>query len=144
MPAVQDYVDLLFSLGLLQIITRPTRCSANSATLIDHAILNPKSAACESAIITSKISDHFPIIYICDTFRCSRVEKQLLLEITPNKTSSVLKRQSTIILGTLCLTKRTPRRHSMTLAVHCHIYMMFSFLSKPNASIVILTALRNG
>ncbi len=74
-PAVQDYVDLLFSLGLLQIITRPTRCSANSATLIDHAILNPKSAACESAIITSKISDHFPIIYICDTFRCSRVEK---------------------------------------------------------------------
>ena len=32
-PSVQDYVDLLFSFGLLQVITRPTRCTQNSATL---------------------------------------------------------------------------------------------------------------
>jgi hypothetical protein len=74
---VQDYVDLLFSFGLLQVITRPTRCAQNSATLIDHAILNPKSSRCESAIITSKISDHFPIVYICNATKCKSDEKMI-------------------------------------------------------------------
>jgi endonuclease/exonuclease/phosphatase family metal-dependent hydrolase len=75
--SVQDYVDLLFSFGLLQIITRPTRCAQNTATLIDHAILSPKSSSCESAILTSKISDHFPIIYFFDNVKCKREEKTL-------------------------------------------------------------------
>ena len=35
---VTSYVDLLFSLGLLQIITKPTRCTPRSATLIQNLI----------------------------------------------------------------------------------------------------------
>ena len=41
----RDYVELLFSYGLLQVITKPTRCSLNSATLIDHVITNSQASS---------------------------------------------------------------------------------------------------
>jgi len=58
-----DYVDLLFSFGLLQIVTRPTRCNDNSATLIDHIVTNIKAPVYDINILTSRISDHFPVIF---------------------------------------------------------------------------------
>jgi hypothetical protein len=58
-----DYVDLLFSLGLIQIITKPTRCKPTSATLIDHFVTNVHSASYESRILVDYMSDHFPIFY---------------------------------------------------------------------------------
>jgi Reverse transcriptase (RNA-dependent DNA polymerase) len=58
-----NYVDLLFSFGLLQVITKPTRCTDNSATLIDHVITNCNSECFTSAILSTQISDHFPIVH---------------------------------------------------------------------------------
>ena len=34
-----EYIDLLFSFGLIQTVTKPSRCTINSATLIDHCII---------------------------------------------------------------------------------------------------------
>ena len=65
----QEYVDLLFSFGLLQTVTKPTRCTLTSATLIDHVISTPKSSIFETALITNKISDHFPIIHFLDSLK---------------------------------------------------------------------------
>jgi Endonuclease/Exonuclease/phosphatase family len=56
------YIDLLFSLGLIQVITKPTRCKPTSATLIDHVCTNSQAPCISSHIIISHISDHFPII----------------------------------------------------------------------------------
>ncbi len=39
---VKNYVDMLFSFGFLQLILKPTRCTPNSATLIDHIISKNK------------------------------------------------------------------------------------------------------
>ncbi len=61
---VTDYINLLFSYGLLQIITKPTRVTLNSATLIDHLITNSNSNSFETVILTSKLSDHFPIVFV--------------------------------------------------------------------------------
>jgi len=60
---VSDYINLLFTYGMLQVITRPTRCTDHSATLIDHFVTNTKQSAYESCIITSSISDHFPVVF---------------------------------------------------------------------------------
>ena len=60
---VTEYIDLLFSFGFLQLVMKPTRCTAQSATLIDHVVTNSKSDVFETSILTSKISDHFPIIF---------------------------------------------------------------------------------
>ncbi len=59
---VKEYIDLLFSNGFLQTITRPTRCTTKSASLIDHCITNAKLNNFSSNILTEKISDHFPIL----------------------------------------------------------------------------------
>ncbi len=60
---VNDYIDMLFSNGFLQVITKPTRCTPKSGKLIDHCITNSNSNQHTSVIITTKISDHFPILY---------------------------------------------------------------------------------
>jgi len=58
-----EFLELLFSYGLLQIITNPTRCTDNSASLIDHIITNQCAPSYKTTILTSKISDHFPVLY---------------------------------------------------------------------------------
>jgi len=58
-----NYVDLLFSFGLLQLITKPTRCCDNSATLLDHVVTNVNAPSFVTSVLTSRISDHFPIIF---------------------------------------------------------------------------------
>ena len=57
------YIDLLYSHGFLQTIIYPTRCAKNSATVIDHCITNNSSMCHKSTILTTLISDHFPILY---------------------------------------------------------------------------------
>ena len=58
-----QYIDTLFSYGFLQVITKPTRCTNTSATLIDHCITNVISDTHDSTILTCMLSDHFPYIY---------------------------------------------------------------------------------
>jgi Endonuclease/Exonuclease/phosphatase family len=60
---VTSYVDLLFSFGLLQTVTKPTRYSGKTATIIDHVITNFQSNAYDTVILTSQLSDHFPIVH---------------------------------------------------------------------------------
>ncbi len=57
-----EYIDLLFSYGLLQFIMLPARSSDNFAMLIDHIITNVKTPVYEIDILTSRILDHFPVI----------------------------------------------------------------------------------
>ena len=59
-----DYLESLLSFGLLPIITKPTRISQNSSTLIDHIFVNNKSKLHNSGIILTYLSDHYPVFYI--------------------------------------------------------------------------------
>lgn len=60
---VTSYIDTLFASGFIQLITKPTRCTDHSASLIDHILTNINQPSYHTSIITSKISDHFPIIF---------------------------------------------------------------------------------
>ena len=60
---VNEYVDLLFSYGMLQVVTKPTRCTLLTATLIDHVITNSNSQSFNTIILTSFLSDHFPLFH---------------------------------------------------------------------------------
>lgn len=75
---VTDYIDMLFSYGFLQLIMKPTRCTSHSATVIDHFISNARADLHETVILTTKISDHFPIIYISKVVKA----KQTVYTIT--------------------------------------------------------------
>ena len=57
----QEFVDNLFSHMLFSLITKPTRITANSATLIDNIFTNHLTADICNRIIINDISDHLPI-----------------------------------------------------------------------------------
>ena len=62
----ERYLDMIYSLDLLPVITKPTRITSHTATLIDHIYTNTVSRL-TSVIVTLDISDHFPVFCIVDT-----------------------------------------------------------------------------
>ena len=56
-----EYLDTLFSNGFLPLITKPTRITDHSATLIDHIYTNDLSSPYKSGIIITDLADHFGI-----------------------------------------------------------------------------------
>ena len=72
----QDYHTLLTTHTYQQVITRPTRITDTTATLIDHIWHNDTSVGCTTlnnypGIIYSDISDHLPVFLriTCNTMR---------------------------------------------------------------------------
>ncbi len=54
-----DLVEETFTRGLLPLITKPTRITSHSATLIDHIYSNINASNIKSGIIVTDLSDHF-------------------------------------------------------------------------------------
>ena len=61
-----EYLDILLSLGYLPIITKPTRITDHSATLIDHIYTNVPQKVVKSGICLAGITDHLPIYCTVD------------------------------------------------------------------------------
>ena len=59
-----DYLDNLFSNGVIPEITKPTRITSHSATLIDHIYTNKPNFTFSSGIILTDISDNFGTFFI--------------------------------------------------------------------------------
>ena len=73
--ATNNFTDQLYSLGLHPLITRPTRITSHSKTLIDNIFTTNLSSIIQCVLIINDISDHFPIFQIteCTHFKCSKV-----------------------------------------------------------------------
>ena len=62
-PKTQDFIELNLDMNLLPVITKPTRVSSTSATLIDNIFVSNKLQHCiKSGVIVTDLSDHFPCI----------------------------------------------------------------------------------
>ena len=59
--ATSDFLDLLYSRMLFPLITRPTRITANKASLIDNIFTNDPLRPSISGLFLNDISDHLPI-----------------------------------------------------------------------------------
>ena len=60
-----DYLDLMYSKGLVPVINRPTRVTDHSATLIDHIFTSCITASnFYQGILVTDITDHYPIFHI--------------------------------------------------------------------------------
>ena len=69
----KDYINLLLSHGAISLITKPTRVTKNSATIIDHIISNDTLNVPISGIIQTDLTDHYPIF--CGVKRFHRKDK---------------------------------------------------------------------
>ena len=61
-----EFVDMLSSNGFLPLITRPTRVTPTSATLIDNIYTNNIAdvSHCMQGLLVTDVSDHYPIFHI--------------------------------------------------------------------------------
>jgi endonuclease/exonuclease/phosphatase family metal-dependent hydrolase len=59
-----DYLENIFSLGHIPLITKPTRVTTHSATLIDHIYTSKLQEKTKSGIVVTDISDHFGIFTV--------------------------------------------------------------------------------
>ena len=60
-----QFIESLFAFGFLPKITKPTRVTAHSATLIDNIFTNNTTVSSKGGLIISDISDHLPIVSVC-------------------------------------------------------------------------------
>lgn len=58
----QEFIDTLFSYAFYPLISKPTRVTSHSATLIDNIFTNQPAKCSHNAIILNDLSDHFPIV----------------------------------------------------------------------------------
>ena len=72
-----DFLNSLFSYSFWPLITRPTRVTSSSATLIDNIFINniALKMSCVDGIVINDITDHFPIFHICKDVVMNEEEK---------------------------------------------------------------------
>ena len=63
---ISEYIDTLCAFGFLQIVTKPTRITKESATIIDHILTNNPQDGDSIAILCNTVSDHLPILHCID------------------------------------------------------------------------------
>ena len=64
--SVSNFVDHLYSMGLHPLITRPTRITCQSKTLIDNIFTSDVTSHIQSGLLINDTSDHLPIFQITD------------------------------------------------------------------------------
>ena len=68
------FLDLTFSLDMYRVITKLTRISNVSTTLIDNIFINDTNSDITNGLLITDISDHLSVFGICkyDGNRCNR------------------------------------------------------------------------
>lgn len=61
-----DFINTIYSLGLRPKITRPSRITTHSATLIDNIFTNIIEKSIMSGLLVNDISDHLPLFVVYD------------------------------------------------------------------------------
>ena len=71
-----QFVDMMSSSGFLPLITRPTKVTATSATLIDNIFTNNLMDISHSlqGLFITDVSDHFPIFDVSRRMQMSDVD----------------------------------------------------------------------
>ncbi|XDV33591.1 hypothetical protein PO909_003956 [Leuciscus waleckii] len=60
-----EFIDLMFSMSLFPLITKPSRISSHCATLIDNIFTNRMDNSLKSGLLLNDISDHLPVFVMC-------------------------------------------------------------------------------
>ena len=82
-----DFIDQLYSHGLQPLITRPTRITRDTKTLIDHIFITGLNSHKQSGIIINDISDHLPIYVVTkyihkETLNKTCTKKSVINDVT--------------------------------------------------------------
>ena len=76
------FLDILYSHNVYPLISKPTRVTANSATLIDHILTNNFDVQCKhkQVILCNSITDHYAIFHITNGSGSVAEQSQFILK----------------------------------------------------------------
>lgn len=72
-----DFIDVMYSMSMFPTISKPTRITTHSATLIDKIFTNNADSN-KSGVLMNGISDHLPVFAI---YKCNYKKKRELNEV---------------------------------------------------------------
>ena len=75
---INNYYNVIYQKGYIQLINKPTRITRESATVIDQIVTKEFKSKIKTGIFKCDISDHFPIFLIsqkCDNIYAKKIEK---------------------------------------------------------------------
>ena len=82
----QEFIEINLDLGLIPVITKPTRVTHSSATLIDNLLISESlQHLSTSGVLITDLSDHFPCLLMLKEFNISRKQCQQLIKRKLNK-----------------------------------------------------------
>uniref|UniRef100_A0A672FVC1 Reverse transcriptase domain-containing protein n=1 Tax=Salarias fasciatus TaxID=181472 RepID=A0A672FVC1_SALFA len=96
---IEDFIDTMYSLSLYPSITKPSRITSHSATIIDNIFTNIMLNQTTSGLFISDISDHLPVftLYDCDFKNIKHpievISKRIRNDETINNLNNSLARQ---------------------------------------------------
>lgn len=66
---ISDFLDRMFSSSFYPLISRPTRITTTSATLIDNIFVNKLEENYKSGLLFTDLSDHLPIFQLTSNIK---------------------------------------------------------------------------
>ena len=78
-----EFIDMLFTYSFLPLITRPTRATASTASLIDNILTNNVDNIVHSdqGILVTDVTNHYPVFHIHRIPTIQEVEVYMLKRI---------------------------------------------------------------
>ena len=111
-PVTNDFIEYNLDKGLLPTVTKPTRVTRSTATLIDNIIVGRKyQLNFESQIILSDLSDHFPCMLNIKNTKLFR-KKQVTVKtrgLNPSKMEEIKRKLSQVDWEELLANKPTDK-----------------------------------
>ena len=112
--STNSLLDVLYSYNVFPVITKPTRVTETSATLIDHILTNnfDINASHIQGILYSSISDHYVIFHVAGNVIAddNLTENPIIDEPWAIKTSWSLSMKWKKLIGSVCLLKMMPNQ----------------------------------
>nr|XP_049607049.1 uncharacterized protein LOC125987031 [Syngnathus scovelli] len=73
---ITEFINLMYSMSLYPAITRPTRITSHSATIIDNIFTNVIEKKVKTGLIINDSSDHLPVFAVIQ--KCTREKKDAI------------------------------------------------------------------
>lgn len=83
-----EFLDVMFSRSFVLLITRPTRLTSHTATLIDNIFTNNIDDIAKPGLLVTDISDHLPVILLVHSVQSKTLPNYRWImhrEINPRK-----------------------------------------------------------
>ena len=119
-----EFLDLIYSYNGFHLISKPTRITSNTATLIDHILTNNFQYHSKhfQGILCSSISDHYAIFHLTDNCKSGLPEKMIKRVFNQANIQKFTERMKYIVWGDTLLEQDTQKAYSTFHDTLCQIY----------------------